>query len=152
MTKFMTRIVIMSVTLLLFCTVVMAQNNSDINKNNVNYGVKFTNNSVKLKSGNEKEITFTLLEGFKNPIMICPNEKSLDFNDREIKGNYFSARITKNGENYSLVIKAKEGIKKAVTEKFHIRAMKIKPDRKQKISPQTKSDYGIPIEISISPK
>ena len=150
------RLAAMSVALILLCATVVAQNEKSTNsENKTNFGVTLVTGSIKLKAGSEKMLPITLLDGYKNPILIYIADDAVSNINTAITGKIFSARILKKGEEFSLVIKATEGIKGTTSETIYIKAMEKnpKPNRKVTRGANKKSpQHGAPLKITVSPK
>lgn len=117
------RLVAISVVLILLCATAMAQNEKCTKSDKkVNHGVTLTTSSIKLKAGAEKILPITLLDGYKNPILIYIVDDINPNINTAVKGKFVSARIFKKENSYSLRIKATEEIKETISETIYIKA------------------------------
>jgi len=151
------RLMAMSAALVLLCVTAVAQNEKSTNSE-TNFGVTLATGSIKLKAGGEKVLPITLLEGYKDPLLIYVGDGAVPNINRQVKGQFFSAKIFKKGEEFSLRIKATEGIKKTVSETIYIKALEKnpKPNRKNRESAKPGASkkspqYGVPLKITVIP-
>lgn len=148
------RLMAMSAALVLLCVTAVAQNEKSTNSE-TNFGVTLATGSIKLKAGGEKVLPITLLEGYRDPFLIYITDDAVPNINTAITGKNFSVRILKKGEEFSLRIKATEGIKKTVSETIYIRAMEKNPKPNRKVTKganKNSPQYGAPLKITVSPK
>lgn len=163
------RMAVMNVALILLYVTAVAQNgNSTASTDEKYFGVKVAS-SVNLKSGGEKTLPITLLGERDLPIMVYIGKNGTNNINNSIKGGIFSARIIEKNGSHFIKITATKNLKKKESDVIYLRTLRSKnkhsgkdlqsiisrprptSNTEKQSTPKTKSQWGVPLKITVSP-
>lgn len=145
MTRFIKQITVMSVTLLLFCTTIAAQNEINTkDARNTSYGVTLSKGSDELGPKEIGYYTITVLHGYKNPILIY-NGTSIEI-DTEITTSAFTAKIIYLAGQYLVKVTALN-VSSPVVDTIYVKAPRAYDEYDRSITQMP----GVPLVITVNP-
>ena len=152
MKSIISKMVVMSVALVLLCVSAMAQNTKILSNDNqanlpspTSYGVMLATESVELFPKGCVLVEITIEEGYYHPFILYR-----DFNDDYLNADTwvvcecFKARIVNLWDICYVEINANEHVKEEKTETIYVRAMK-------QHNEGTRDFFGVPLTVTVRP-